>query len=102
MSESKIIDCYKIEDNQQALSCLKEAVQEAGPCRTRLVLFTQGNCSSCKKERERFQDDLQSGTIEEIKIDSPEGRKIADKNGIDFAPALVVLDCHDNIIEPSV
>jgi hypothetical protein len=102
MSESKIIDCYKIEDNQKALSCLKEVTQEPSPCRARLVLFTQDNCTSCKQERKRYQDDIENGIIEEIRIDSPEGTKIADKNGIVFVPALVVLDCHDNIIEPGV
>ena len=98
----KIINCYEIEDNQQALACLKEETQKPTACRARLVLFTEGNCSSCKTERKKYQDDISSGSIEEISIDSPEGIKIADKNGITFVPALVVLDCHDNIIEPGV
>jgi hypothetical protein len=98
----KIIDCYEIEDTEKALSCLKEVVQEPSACRLRLVLFTQDNCSSCKTERKRFDGDIARGIIEEISIDSPEGIKIADKNGISFVPALVVLDCHDNIIEPGV
>ena len=98
----KILDCYKIEDNEKALACLKEVVQEPSACRPRLVLFTQDACSSCRQEHERYQDDISGGIIEEISIDSPEGIKIADKNGITFVPALVVLDCHDNIIEPGV
>lgn len=98
----KIIDCYKIEDNEKALACLKEETQKPTACRARLVLFTEENCSSCKQERERYQGDISGGIIEEISIDSPEGIKIADKNGITFVPALVVLDCHNNIIEPGV
>ena len=98
MLESKIADCYKIEDNQHALSCLKEVTREPSACRVRLVLFTQENCSSCKLEHKKYQHDIENDIIEEIKFDSPEGRRIADKNGIDFVPVLVVLDCHDNII----
>ena len=98
----KILDCYKIEDNEKALACLKEVVQEPSACRARLVLFTGTDCNSCKTERERYQGDISGGIIEEISIESPEGIEIAGKNGITFVPALVVLDCHDNIIEPGV
>ena len=102
MSQSKITACYAIEDNKQALACLKEVVQEKAPCRPRLVLFTQTKCRSCKQERTRYAKDIAEGIIEELNIDSPEAATIAQKNGIDFIPSLVVLDCRDNIIEPGV
>lgn len=102
MSQDRINECYAIEDNEQALACLKKVVQEEGTCRPRLVLFTQTNCQSCKQELKRHSQDIGEGIIEEINIDSPEGATIAQKNSIDLIPSLVVLDCHDNIIEPSV
>lgn len=102
MTQSKIDGCYALEDNKAALDCLKRVVQEPSPCQARLVLFTQTNCPGCKSELKRHQQDVTEGVIQEINIDSPEGLAIAKKNNIDFVPALVVLDCHDNIIEPSV
>jgi len=102
VSQSKIDECYSKEDNKEALDCLRELVQQPSPCRLRLVLFTQENCQSCKSEAKRYSDDIKAGIIEEVSLDSPEGTRIAMKNGIDFVPSLVVLDCHDNLIEPSV
>jgi len=102
MSQSKINDCYAIEDTDKALACLKQVVQEKGECRPRLVLFTQINCRPCKQERTRYAKDIAEGIIEEINIDFPVGAAIAQKNAIDFIPSLVVLDCHDTIIEPGV
>lgn len=102
MSKAKIDQCYLIEDNNAALDCLKTLVQEPAACQPRLVLFTQGNCLPCKSEASRYEKDIADGTIQEIDVDSPEGSAIAIKNGIDIIPALVVLDCHDNIIEPGV
>lgn len=102
MSQSKVNDCYAIQDNSEALACLKKVVQEKTECRPRLVLFTQTKCRSCKQERTRHAEDIAQGIIEEISIDSLEGATIAQKNDIDFIPSLVVLDCHDKIIEPGV
>ena len=99
----RIRECYALEDNKAALDCLKQAVREDdGSCRSRLVLFTQTNCPGCKEEIKRHKGDIKQGLIEEINIDSPEGLEIAKQNGIDFVPALVVLDCHGNMIEPDV
>lgn len=102
MSQETIKGCYALEDNKAALDCLKKATQEPGPCRSRLVLFTQTNCPGCKEEIRRHKTDIKQGLIEEINIDSPEGLEIAKQNGIDFVPALVVLDCNNTIIEPDV
>lgn len=102
MQQTKINDCYAIEDNDEALACLKRVVQEESECRPRLILFTQNKCLPCKQERTKYSQDIAQGIIEEINVDSPVGVALAQKNGIDFIPSLVVLDCHDNIIEPGV
>lgn len=102
MSQDKVNECYAIEDNEEALACLKKVVQEEGECRPRLVLFTQNKCVPCKEERARHKQDISEGIIEEINIDTPIGATLAEKNGIDMIPSLVVLDCNDKIIEPSV
>lgn len=103
MSQQAAIDkCYAIEDNTEAFKCLKEATQQPAACRVRLVLFTQNGCGGCKEERARHKEEIARGEIEEINISSPEGRLIALKNQVDYVPALVVLDCHDKIIEPGV
>ena len=102
MIQNRVDECYALKDNKSALDCLKRVVQEPSACQSRLVLFTQTNCPGCKSELKRHKQDVSEGLIEEVNIDSPEGLAIAKKNNIDFVPALVVLDCHDNLIEPSV
>ena len=100
--QQKIDSCYAIEDNKNALSCLKEVVRTAeGTCRPKLVLFTQENCVPCKKERARHQEDIAKGIIQELSIESPEGLEIAHRNKIEYFPALVLLDCNNNLISPS-
>ena len=102
MSQDKINECYAIEDNEEALACLKKVVQEEGECRPRLVLFTQDKCLPCKQERARHKQDISEGIIEEINIDTPVGATLAAINAIDMIPSLVVLDCNDHIILPGV
>jgi len=91
-----------MENNEEALACLRKVVQEEGECRPRLVLFTQDKCVPCKQERKRYKQDISEGIIEEINIDTPVGATLAGINAIDMIPSLVVLDCHDHIILPSV
>lgn len=103
MSEQKRIDaCYAIENDLEALECMKELVRNAtGSCRPKLVLFTQPNCIPCKEEKATHKAAIAEGIIQEVSITSPEGLAIAAKNEIDFVPALVLLDCQDNLIYPS-
>ena len=96
----KIDQCYSIKDDTQAFNCLRKVTQEPASCKPRLVLFTRDGCSGCKQERKRHKADIDAGIIEEINMTSPEGRAIANKIRLDMVPVLVVLDCHDNLIEP--
>ena len=101
-SADKVQECYAIEDNSEALNCLKKVVKEAtGECKPRLVLFTQDGCPHCEDEKKLRKNDIAQGVIQVMNLDSLEGLAIARKNDIDFVPALVLLDCQDNIIEPS-
>ena len=95
--------CLAIEDNKTALSCLKKVVSEyseSDVCRPKLVLLTNKGCLPCKGEAALHADDIAKGIIQQIDFTSPEGMVIAKKNAIEFIPALVLLDCHDNLIMP--
>ena len=102
-ADSRIQKCLSIDDNDNALNCLKREVQalakEPGICRPRLVLFTQESCTPCSEERNLHKNEIDKGLIQEISLDTPYGLSVAEKNGIDFAPAVVLLDCNDNVIE---
>lgn len=102
--QQKAIDnCYAIEDNKKALGCLKKVVSKAqGTCRPKLVLLTQEGCLPCKQEKARHKKAIASGSIQELSIDTPEGIKVALDNEIKHFPSLVLLDCRNKLIFPSV
>ena len=96
-------DCLAIEDNNSALACLKKIVaQYSGSdiCRPKLVLLVQAGCVPCKEEAALHADDIAKGIIQKISVESPEGLAIAKNNDISLIPSLILLDCHDNLINP--
>ena len=96
-------DCLAIEENREALNCLKRIVAEysgSNVCRPKLVLLVQDGCVPCKEETALHADDIAMGIVKKINVASVEGLAIAKKNNIDAIPSLILLDCHDNIIEP--
>ena len=96
-------NCLAIEENKTALDCLKKVVAQyskSDVCRPKLVLLVQDGCTPCKEEAELHTDDIAKGIIQKINVKSLEGLAIAKKNGIDLIPSLILLDCHNNIIEP--
>lgn len=97
-------DCLAIEDNKSALACLKRVVaeySESDVCRPKLVLLTSKGCLPCKGEAALHADDIAKGIVQQIDVTSPQGLAIAKKNDLDHIPALVLLDCHDNLIMPA-
>ncbi len=96
-------DCLAIEEDTTALACLKKVVaqySDSDICRPKLVLLTSKGCLPCKGEATLHADDIANGIVQQIDFTSPEGMAIAKKNDIEFIPALVLLDCHDNLIMP--
>ena len=94
--------CYAIEGDEESLNCLKELVRtSSGNCRPKLVLLTQEHCVPCQEEKALRAPDIESGVIQEVSINSTRGLAIIEKNGIDIIPALLLLDCKDNLIYPS-
>jgi len=101
--QKKIDGCYAIEKDEDALACLKKLVAAAeGKCCPKLVLLTQESCTPCKEERELHKEDIAKGIIQELSIDTEEGFEVAAKNEIEHFPALVLLDCDNKLIYPSV
>lgn len=101
MGNEEVQRCYSVEDDDEALACLKKVVKEdSGSCKPKLVLLTQDSCSPCKEERELHAEDIAAGIIKEVSVDSPEGMIIAMKNEIDIFPSLILVDCNDAIINP--
>ena len=101
--QNKFDGCFALDDDEQALTCLKDLVKNAsGDCRPKLVLLTRENCVPCQEEKATRKADIDSGVIQEVNINSAEGLAIMKKNDIDHVPALVFLDCKDNLLYPSV
>ena len=100
--QKKIDNCFAIDDNNAALACLKEIVRTAkGPCRPKLVLLTQERCIPCAEEKALHQEAINKGIIQLLSVNSREGLEVATKNKIEAIPALLLLDCKDNLIFPS-
>lgn len=94
-------DCLAKEEDKVALACLKKVVKEyagANTCPPKLVLLVQEGCVPCKEERALHKDDIARGIVEEIDIDSPRGRAIAEENDIYAIPSLLLLDCQNKLI----
>ena len=94
-------DCLAIEENKEALDCLKKVVKQyAGvdTCRPKLVLLTQEGCIPCEEEIALHKDDIAMGIVEKIDIDSPRGKAIAQDNDIYSIPSLLLLDCKNKLI----
>ena len=101
-SNKRIEDCYKIEDDNQALSCIKGVIREvdAGEtCKPRIVLLVQENCGGCAEEKAKYKNDIDSGVIQLVDIYSDDGRDIAKRNNIEAVPAVLILDCKNTLIE---
>lgn len=102
MDQKKIDACYAIENDTEALECLKGIIRTAeGECRPKLVLLTQEYCIPCKEEKARHKEALEEGVIQELSVHTEKGKDVASKNEIELIPALILLDCKDKIIYPS-
>jgi hypothetical protein len=100
MSTEKIRDCYKIDDDGQAMECIKTVIRQSqDTCKPRLVLLVREGCEGCQEEKVHYKGDIESGLVSSIDILSPEGKQIALRNKIDAVPALLILDCQGNAIE---
>lgn len=96
-------DCLAITNDKKALTCLKKVVAKYSSsdiCRPKLVLLVHEGCVPCKEETTLHADDIASGIIQKVSINSPEGLTIARKNDIKLTPSLILLDCHNNLINP--
>ena len=103
MSQEKIDACYDIKEDSAALECMKELVRAGeGKCKPKLVLFTQEDCEPCEEEEALHKEALKEGVIQKLSVNTEEGMDIAIKNKIEFYPALVLLDCNNNIIYPTI
>ena len=99
-NEELIKKCYVNEDDDKALSCIKDVVKHPEPgCTPHIVLLVQEGCEGCRQEKERYAGDIKSGLVNVVDIFSERGRDIAQRNDIDAVPALLILDCGDKAIE---
>jgi hypothetical protein len=93
-----IQECYNIEDNDQAMSCIKREIKEAPGCKPGLVLLVKEGCDGCKESKAAYREDIKAGIVRTVDIRSAEGVKIAKQNGIDTVPSFLVLGCDGEAI----
>jgi len=94
-------DCLSIEEDEKALNCLRKVVaqySDSDVCRPRLVLLVQDGCIPCKEMTTLYADDIAKGIMQKVNIHSSEGKEIVKKNNMEFVPAVLLLDCHNNPI----
>ena len=96
---SDIKTCMGIENTKEALDCVKTAIANSDDkCKPKLVLLVQKDCEYCREEEEAHKSDIDSGVIQRLDIETREGLTIIEKNNLDYVPALILLDCNDNIL----
>jgi hypothetical protein len=99
--EVKTKACLNIENDDEALTCIKEVVAESKNqegCNPKIVLLVQESCGGCEQEKAKWQNDIDSGVISVVDALSPEGRDIVKKNDLGVTPALLVLNCDNYMI----
>lgn len=102
MDQQKIDACYAIEQDKEALECLKDIIRAAeGECKPKLVLFTQEACPPCVEEEARHEEAIKEGVIQKLSVDTEQGMTFAIKNEIEYFPSLVLTDCNYNVIYPT-
>ena len=91
--------CLGIEDNKEALDCLKKVVaSSSGPCRPQLVLLVAKDCEYCAEQEVIHKSDIDAGLIKKLDVASREGIDVIEKNDLEYIPALILLDCNGKII----
>lgn len=97
--EDAIRQCYGIDDDHEAMGCIKTKIREVtDSCKPRLVLLVREGCGGCAESKKAYAADIKSGDIKTVSINSEEGRRIAQQNNVETVPSLLVLDCHDDAI----
>ncbi len=98
MSNS-IESCMRIEGTGEALTCIKEMIANStDKCRPKLVLLVSEGCDYCREEEQNHKADIDAGIIQKLDISSREGIDMVQKNDLDAVPALILFDCHNNIL----
>jgi len=91
-------DCLSLPE-EESLACVKEAIKtEKGVCPSRLVLLLEGDCEPCIQARREYEQDIKQETIQVVSTASKEGKDIIKRNNIEYAPALLLLDCNNQLI----
>lgn len=100
--DSMIQECLEAEDG---LECLVTAFNEIndipktkGLCKPRLVMLTDADCPNCADMKMIHGGLLSTGIAKEVDASTNRGMAIGDLNGIDGVPALLLLDCNDQLI----
>lgn len=97
--DNMVRNCMEEDD---ALTCAIDVI-EAIPesllqCRPQLLFFTKGNCKPCDIEREKYETLLAAGTVREVDSASAEGKRIMDRNNLQFTPVLAIIDCKGKLV----
>lgn len=57
-----------------------------------IYVLTSDQCPACRELKKELEEDLAKGLIKEIKIETEEGQKIADKLNIREIPTFILKD----------
>lgn len=95
-------DCGQEDDKVGCVADLLDIIppEVQALCQPRMLLLVNedGSCQPCEDAKKDFASLLKAGIVTEKKIFMGDGARIAKKNGIEGAPALIVVDCNDNVL----
>ena len=97
----EIKGCLLMENDDEALPCLEELIRNwpaEDSCKPSMVLLTRDGCVPCEEEHQHHAAAIEAGIIEVVDINSPRGADIAEKNGIEWTPAVLIVDCENKVI----
>ena len=94
--DKELEQCLGLPEDE-GISCAKSFIKKKsrGSCPIRFVLLTENDCEPCDRAHLKYGDDPD---IKLVNITSKEGKDIIKKGKIKNVPALLIIDCDNNVI----
>lgn len=100
--DGMIQECLEADDGLECLTNAFHAInampKQKGLCKPRLVMLTDQDCPNCADMRTIHSGLLSTGIAKEVDATSNRGKRIGHLNRVDGVPALLLLDCKDELI----
>lgn len=101
LMDEMILECRELDEddpNNNPVSCVIDTIDnlpdDMADVQPRFIILTQEDCAPCGEVVPQFQELIDNGLVDEVKVETQEGQDVMDQTGLKFTPSLAVLH-HD-------